>query len=195
MPKPKCDPALTPGLLFRQAGIFANFVAGKSLSRILAELNDEGIPTNTGTGRWHKPTVWNMLRSRAYFGEAVMMRTTYDTEGNRVLRPVDEMAALPVGTIPPLTDRLTFGRAQARLEWNKSELVRPTDSTDALLPGGFVSCGSCRRRMTVKRTISGNRLAGPLHQEAAYMDRSTQRTTEQDGTTPEESKLRFLHPT
>ena len=87
--------------------IFADFVSGKSIARIVAELNDEDIPTNTGAGRWHKPTVWNLLRCRAYLGEAVMMRTQYGDDGkSRVLRPEsEEMVYLPEGTIPPLIER------------------------------------------------------------------------------------------
>ena len=149
------DPMQAP-LLKR---IFADFVAGKSISRIVSELNEEGIPTNTGTGRWHKPTVWNLLRCRSCLGEAVMMRTTYGDDGkSRALRPESEMVMLPSGTIPPLIDRFAFDRVQARLERNKAELVRPNDSTDSLLRGGFIWCGACGRRMTVKRSMSGNRL-------------------------------------
>jgi site-specific DNA recombinase len=138
--------------------IFADFVAGKSLSRIESELNAERVPTNSGKGRWHKPTVRNLLRSPAYIGEAIMMRTTYGEDGrSRVLRPPEDMVVLPEGTIPPIVDRLTFDRAQVRLQRNKADLVRPTASTDALLRGGFVSCGSCGRHMTVKRSYSGGR--------------------------------------
>jgi site-specific DNA recombinase len=138
--------------------IFADFVAGKSLSSIVAELNAEGVPTNTGMGKWHKPTIWRLLSNRSYLGEAVMMQTTYGANGkSRVLRPEEEMVTLPAGTIPPIVDRLTFERAQARLERNKADLVRPTDSTDTLLRGGFVYCGACGRRMVVKRSVHNGR--------------------------------------
>ncbi len=86
------------------------------------------------------------------------MRTQFGEDGkSRVLRPEAEIVALPEGTIPPLIDRLTFERAQARLERNKSELARPTDSTDTLLRGGFVFCGACGRRMVVKRSTHNGR--------------------------------------
>ena len=133
--------------------IFADFVGGKSLTRIVAELNDEGVPTNTGRGKWHKPTLWHLLRCRSYLGEATVMRTQFGEDGkSRVLRPEAEIVTLPEGTIPPLIDRLTFERAQSRLARNKSELARPADLTDTLLRGGFVFCGACGRRMVVKRS-------------------------------------------
>ncbi len=142
--------------------LFADFVAGKSISRIVTELNEEDVPTNSGEGRWHKPTVWNMLRSRAYLGEARMFRTRYCQDENggkrRTWREEDETVKLPEGTIPAIIDQRTFERAQARLERNKSDLVRPTEATDALLRGGFVRCGACGRRMTVKRNHPRGRL-------------------------------------
>jgi hypothetical protein len=79
-----------------------------------------------------------------------------DSYGRRWI-PEAEIVLLPEGTIPPLIDRLTFERAQARLGRNKSELARPSDSTDTLLRGGFVFCGSCGRRMVVKRSTHKRR--------------------------------------
>ena len=58
-------------------------------------------------------------------------------------RPIEETVLLPDGTIPAIVDRLTFERAQARMERNKAELVRPVDRSDALLSAGFVFCGEC----------------------------------------------------
>src|SRR5215213_408017 len=109
----------------------------------------------------HKCTAhstWHLLRCRSYLGEATAMRTQFGENGkSRVLRPEAEIVALPEGTIPPLIDRLTFERAQSRLERNKSELARPTTSTDTLLRGGFVFCGACGRRMVVKRSTHNGR--------------------------------------
>jgi Recombinase zinc beta ribbon domain/Recombinase len=113
------------------------------------------VPTSTGRGRWHKPTVWHILTDRCYIGEARMLRTrhTKDEAGRKVKhwRPEEETLLLPEGTIPPIIDRQTFDRAQERLQRNKAELVRPVETTDALLRAGFISCGSCGRRMTIHR--------------------------------------------
>ena len=61
----------------------------------------------------------------------------------------------PGWTIPAIVDRLTFERAQARMERNKAELVRPVDRSDALLSAGFVYCGECGYRMIISRRRNG----------------------------------------
>jgi site-specific DNA recombinase len=135
--------------------IFADYVAGKSINRLVNELNAEGVPTASGRGRWHKPTVWKVLGNRAYLGEARMMRRKYhnghDGRAGFVWRSTEETVPLPEGTIPPLVDQATFDRVQLRLERNKEAMHDPQAKTDTLLRGGFVKCGSCGCNMVVVR--------------------------------------------
>ena len=45
---------------------------GLSINAIAHRLNEEQIPTRTGTTRWERSTVWGMLRNPAYRGRALL---------------------------------------------------------------------------------------------------------------------------
>ena len=103
--------------------IFDEFVRGKGVSRITAELNADGIPTFTGK-RWYPITVHRILRNETYTG-----RTVFGKTGTRMVRRpgrkrrVREVYARPenerieiAGASPPIVSSELFERARARLD-------------------------------------------------------------------------------
>ena len=103
--------------------IFEEFVRGKGVSRITAELNADGIPTFTGK-RWYPITVHRVLRNETYTG-----RTVFGKTGTRMVRRpgrkrrVREVYARPEnehieieGASPLIVSSELFERARARLD-------------------------------------------------------------------------------
>lgn len=132
--------------------IFRMALDGQSIRCIANTLTDEGIPTPTGKGAWSHATVRVILHHRAYIGEVTAHRFgTARVKGKsvKVQRPESEHIALPQGVAPPLIDRDTFSRVQARLERNKAEAPRNNQHPEQfLLRGGFARCGYCGRALT-----------------------------------------------
>jgi len=126
-----------------------------SINAIARLLNERGIATRTGHGRWERSTVWGMLRNPAYRGTACYGKTEQRPR-QRVTRPLRQRKALPsrdVGgherpraewiavPVPALVDDEMFALAQEQLEQNKRHSPRRT--VEPTLLQGILVCEQC----------------------------------------------------
>src|SRR5437899_812520 len=113
---------------------------GLSINVIAHLLNEEHIPTRTGTTRWERSTVWGMLRNPAYRGRACYGKTELRPR-QRITRPLrqrhgvasrdsasherprEDWIEVPV---PALVSEEMFALAQEQLEKNKHHSPRRT---------------------------------------------------------------------
>jgi site-specific DNA recombinase len=93
---------------------------GMTIRQIAKRLTREGYPTPKGGPQWGETTVHRILRREAYLGTLHYNQSVWSsvpvTEGEsgrrkKGLRPSSEWIAI---SIPPLIDRETFARSQAR---------------------------------------------------------------------------------
>ncbi len=94
--------------------------AGMTLRQITKRLTREGYPTPKGGAQWGETTVHRIVRREAYLGTLYYNRSAWDavptTDGGsgwrkKRVRPSSEW--IPI-SIPPLVERETFERSQAR---------------------------------------------------------------------------------
>lgn len=176
--------------------IFTAVATGISMHKVAEQLNEAGVPTSTGEGRWFHGTLRKMLRRDAYIGIAranAESNTKIIRDGKRhrlrVARPESEQIILPQGTIPPIIDEETFSQVQRRLERNKTEAVRNHREPEAfLLRAGYIHCGYCGRALHTRpgyrdsngkphrrryvSTVSHNDTCQPVWIDAEEMDRA-----------------------
>ena len=130
-------------------------VKGLSIGAITRRLNEQGIPTRKGNGRWERSTVWAMLRNPAYRGTACFGKTT-SAPRQRITRklrlrggvacrdsasherPRTEWIEIPV---PALVSEDTFALAQESLAHNQQHASRRTLEPSILQ--GLVCCRRC----------------------------------------------------
>ncbi len=134
--------------------IFREALEGATIRGIAVRFTAEGQPTPTGREVWSPSTIHTILKQRDYTGEAVAWR--YGSEkivggGYRILiRPEDEHAKLPPGTVPQLVGVGDFDAVQRRLERNREQAARNNRAPEAtLLRGGYARCGYCGTFLTV----------------------------------------------
>ena len=128
---------------------------GLSINAIARLLNEEHIPTRTGTTRWERSTVWGLLRNPAYEGRACYGKTELRPR-QRITRPLRKRQGLASRdsanherprqdwieiAVPALISEETFALAQEQLEQNKRHSPRRT-SEPSLLQGMLV-CERC----------------------------------------------------
>src|SRR5438128_1375008 len=126
-----------------------------SINAIARLLNQRGIATRTGKGRWERSTVWGMLRNPAYRGTACYGKTEQRPR-QRVTRPLRQRKAFPsrdVGgherpraewievPVPALVSEEMFALAQEQLEKNKRHSPRRT--VEPTLLQGMLVCEQC----------------------------------------------------
>ncbi|EPZ47768.1 recombinase family protein [Alicyclobacillus acidoterrestris] len=125
----------------------------RGLNHIAAQLIEQGVPTKRG-GIWHRQTVKQILKNRAYIGEVYQNR--YNTEGRirnkyvsdpseRVItteRPMDEWIRVEC---PAIIDVGQFDYAQKLLEKVRRETNGKTKRQYLL--SGLCRCGDCGMRM------------------------------------------------
>ena len=126
---------------------------GKSILGIARWLNQRGIATSTGKGKWMPRTIQRILRNPAYKGQAAFGRHEYirDFKGRRGrwrgkpakgpltrLRPQNEWIHIPV---PAIISTDVFELAQERLQKNKHFAKRNTKVTTLLQ--SLLVCASC----------------------------------------------------
>lgn len=145
--------------------VFADAASGVSMHKIAERLNAAGVPTPTGVGRWHHPTLRTILTKEAYTGVARANQTDSSKKGGRrqrVPRPIEEQIVLPEGTVPPLVSRETFAAVQSRLARNKAEAIRNHRNPEAfLLRAGVIRCAYCGRALTTRPAYTDS--TGKLH--------------------------------
>lgn len=148
------DP-LTVGVVRR---IFAEYDEGKSLRRLAANLEADGVlpPRHAATGSttWGLTTVRHILTERAYtgVGHAFRYRCTNGSTGRAKVerRPDEECVLLPEGTFPVVIEPELFDRVQVRLSANRRESMRTDRNPEVgILRRGFATCGSCGNRLVV----------------------------------------------
>ena len=131
-----------------------------SIGAIVRKLNERGVRTASGRGRWERSTVWGMLRNPAYKGRACFGKTRVAPRQRttRALRqsggvasrncagherPRDEWIEIPVPAIIP---EATFALAEERLARNKKLSARKTRTPS--VAQGIASCGKCGYAMS-----------------------------------------------
>ncbi len=127
-----------------------------SIASIVTTLNELGIPPprkpkKHAQPHWQTGTVHSILTNRDYIGEAYANKTK--TVGKKVIDvPREEQVLLPAGVIPPIISKEVFDAVQEQLEINKQDSLRnnkhPKDL--GILRSGFVYCGICGRRLSVR---------------------------------------------
>jgi len=128
---------------------------GLSINAIARLLNEEQIPTRTGTTRWERSTVWGMLRNPAYRGRACYGKTELRPR-QRITRPLRKRQGLASRNsanherprpdwieiaVPALIGEETFALAQEQLEQNKRHSPRRTIEPSLLQ--GMLVCERC----------------------------------------------------
>jgi site-specific DNA recombinase len=126
-----------------------------SINAIAHRLNEEQIPTRTGTSRWERSTVWGMLRNPAYQGRACYGKTELRPR-QRITRPLRKRQGLASRNsanherprpdwiemaVPALVSEATFALAQEQLESNKHHSPRRTIEPSLLQ--GMLVCERC----------------------------------------------------
>ncbi len=128
---------------------------GLSINALARLLNEEQVPTRTGTTRWERSTVWGMLRNPAYRGRACYGKTELRPR-QRITRPLRKRQGLASRdsanherprqdwieiAVPALISEETFALAQEQLEQNKRHSPRRT--LEPSLLQGMLVCERC----------------------------------------------------
>jgi site-specific DNA recombinase len=128
---------------------------GLSINAIARLLNQRGIATRTGKGRWERSTVWGMLRNPAYRGTACYGKTELRPR-QRITRPLRQRKGLPSRDsggherprtewievpVPALVSEEIFALAQEQLDKNKRHSPRRT--VEPSLLQGMLVCEQC----------------------------------------------------
>jgi len=128
---------------------------GLSINALARLLNQEQVPTRTGTTRWERSTVWGMLRNPAYRGRACYGKTELRPR-QRITRPLRKRQRLASRdsanherprqdwieiAVPALVSEQTFDLAQEQLEQNKRHSPRRTIEPSLLQ--GMLVCERC----------------------------------------------------
>ena len=129
---------------------------GYSLREVARRLQQQGVRTQSGRGRWDSGTIGAMLRNSSYQGEAVFGKRRCGAPRPR-LRPRRGQPEIAKAThslyrqpasehiriaVPALVDAELFAAVQERLAENRRRLRTSRDGAAYLLQGLLV-CGSC----------------------------------------------------
>lgn len=148
--------------------IFDSFLAGDSLATIANQLNADGVPTPSGTGKWHRTRIGSILTNEKYKGDALLCKTytvdciTKKTKINNGERPKYYVE----NNHPAIIDAAMFGRVQeemARRNGKKKVKQKGTTTNQGKYSGKYAltellvcgECGTPYRRCTW--TASGQR--------------------------------------
>lgn len=109
--------------------MFELYLAGHSTGSIARALNEAGVPTSTGRGKWVGGSVLLLLTNPGYIARL--------THRGKDVGP---------GTWPALVDQRTWDRTQVRIAERRTPWDYP--SPTKLLLTGLARCGVCLERMT-----------------------------------------------
>ena len=130
--------------------IFDWVCKGMSAYAIASRLNDEQVPTKTGS-YWHPLTVRRLVQNQAYTGvDYYGKEKTKKTKGGHIersMRPREDWMRVE-GFTPALIDDLTFDLAQDLLKGPKA---RPGRATEPYLLSGHLTCAKCGTGLTGSR--------------------------------------------
>jgi site-specific DNA recombinase len=128
---------------------------GLSINAIARMLNEQEVPTRSGTARWERSTVWGMLRNPAYRGGACFGKTEIRPR-QRITKPLRQRNGLCSRNsanhekprqdwieipVPALVSEETFALAQEQLAQNKQHSPRRTIEPSLLQ--GMLVCERC----------------------------------------------------
>jgi len=135
--------------------ILDQLMCGTTLHGIAIALNELRVPTpckpKKGISCWDATTVRRIAENPINIGEVWVNR--YTRVGKTMKeRPKEEWILLPPGTAPALIDRETYESIMQQIAYNKQEALRNNQHKDdlGLLRAGYIFCGVCNRRLTVK---------------------------------------------
>jgi site-specific DNA recombinase len=116
--------------------MFEMVAQGDSCFKIARILNEEGVPTKSGS-RWEAPTVSRIVRNSAYMG------ITYfgQTSGRDHEKKPQESWYVLLDVTPAIISKELFERAQTALA--KSKEMHPGKAKHEYLLTGFAVCGYC----------------------------------------------------
>jgi site-specific DNA recombinase len=97
--------------------IFDRFLSGMTVRQIADKLNEEGIETKCGNGKWSLSTVERILKNERYCGDAILQKTvTIDCISKTKKKNTGEAPMYYVrDNHPAIIDRKTFNLAQEEL--------------------------------------------------------------------------------
>jgi site-specific DNA recombinase len=156
-------------------GVFSDFVSGMPVVAITNKLNDEGVPTFTGS-IWYPATIHNLLKNETYTGRTIYRRTSVTMirdpktgRKKRQRREQDPSRWIYVdGATPRIVDQEVF--EAARRMFDDPERRRRGRRIHAYALSGRTKCLECGRAM-VGQTLKGQyryyrcrrAFAGPKH--------------------------------
>ena len=142
---------------------------GYSLHKIAIHLNELGVPPpqkpKKGVPCWCASTVRRIAENPINIGEVWVNR--YTRVGKTMqLRPQEQWVLIP-DIAPALIDRETYEKIIEQIAYNKQEALRNNQHTEelGLLRAGYIFCGICKQRMTVKYQSKANPLYCCYHKE------------------------------
>ncbi len=132
--------------------IFSRYLVGHSVSKIIKDLESDGIKTVRGNENWNDHVIRNMLRNEKYRGDALLQKTFItDLFTRQSKKNNGELPQYYVHDChPAIIDELTFQRVQEEIARRSSlRKVSATAKTElAKYSGKYVlteilSCGNC----------------------------------------------------
>lgn len=100
--------------------IFEQFLNKKYQTIIALELNERGIPTNTG-GPWNASAIGRILRNESYIGNLIYNRSSIKLRERRKLNPPN-LWIRSEGCIEPIIERDVFLRTQEIIKERRVDL-------------------------------------------------------------------------
>jgi len=138
--------------------IFAEYLSGSGMMRIVKGLNADGIPTRRGFP-WRKNSIDTILKNEAYTGNLLLQKTY--RENHLTKRTLPNKGELPkycvTGCHEAIIDQATFDAVQTEMA-HRVAFYHPMRNTPKVYPlTGVVTCGICgkhyRRKVTTTRPV------------------------------------------
>ncbi len=103
--------------------VFHSFLAGYSIGRIKAELEQDGIPSPWKQGLWSRSVIETMLRNEKYIGDALLQKTfVTDCISKKVKKNNGELPQYYVKeNHPAIIERTVFNQVQEELARRNSK--------------------------------------------------------------------------
>ncbi|MPM03033.1 hypothetical protein SDC9_49292 [bioreactor metagenome] len=97
--------------------IFSRYLQGKSVAKIIAELEADGIKTARGNNKWNDGVIRNMLTNEKYMGDALLQKTfVTDIFTHRSKKNTGQLPQYYVHDChPAIIDRETFQRVREEM--------------------------------------------------------------------------------
>lgn len=145
------------------AHCYREFIAGTTLSRLVAELNKNGVQTTRGS-RWTYTTLIKCLDSGWGAGLLVDRREN----GPRKSHPKD--CDFSPGAHEPVIDELTWKRYVKK---RTDDGVQPREKATNYKLGGLLYCASCNRKLSTR--VSPKKEGGKVYRYRYYLCHRTAR--------------------